>query len=170
MFEQFKAKNLNSQVKSLVKAHKGLSEKTQAVLMAIAAQLEEHKDISQLTHLIRGLCGTKEGESVTLNSTAKQIGRYMVDNLPVVWNKETQTFKVKEAFEGWDWTASYVAMEQTRWDMYGKQKADDAFDPQKEWGKVISLVKKIHANAEEGNEFRTKADTVIRQFGIAVDA
>lgn len=161
---------LSSKIDSVIKRHRGLADDIQAVLMGIAFQVMEHKNSDQLTRLVYGLSDMKEGEgNLSLKPTAKAVGRYMVAMLPIKWDKETQRFKAEaKKHEDFDWEAAYNAMCETRWDSFETKPANDEFNPEKEWGKVVSIVKKIHKDAPEDSEYRAKADTVIRQFGIAL--
>lgn len=148
-FEKHAIAKLGNFTTALIKKHVGLAEQTQKGLLAMAASIEEHKNTDQLTRLIEGISSKSADGKVVLNAQAKQIGMYMQHMLPVSWDKESQSFKVGAKHKDFDWDAALTAMEATRWDKFKNEKADQAFDVDKEYSKLVGTVKKFMKNAKE---------------------
>ena len=164
-FNQYENSHLKASVTRLITKHRGLADETQKVLLSIAFQISEHGNNDQLTRLVCGLSETDSNNKVSLSATARQIGKYMMDHLGLSWDKKNQRFK-KDASKEIDFDTACEAMEATRWDKYGVNKADDVFSSDKAWAKIVYLAKQIHSNASVDDPNRGKADTIIRQFQL----
>lgn len=141
--------------KLIVSASKKLataSEAIQNVLFNIVASVEQHNNIDQLTNLIVALSSVDASGKVVVGSHAKQIGAYMTDVIPCYWDKEKQTFKLKKkVMKDLDYTKVMAKLHAVRWDQFGKQKADNAFDEAKALRSALGMLSRI---VKEGGDER----------------
>lgn len=134
---------LNKAITSASKQLITATDEVQKVILACAAQIEEHGNCDGLTKLVTALSTVNEEGKVVLSSHAKQIGLYVHEHLPTKWDKETQVFKLKkEAAKEFDYETAALNMA-VRWDQFGKQKADSAFDEVRNLRKAVNSIKAI---------------------------
>jgi hypothetical protein len=157
-------KTLHKNVQSIIKRRAGWANDVQTALFQIGARAEQHGDVSALTDLVLGI-----SEGKLISSEGKQIARYMMAVLPIVWKKETQSFGLKKDREAFDWDEACAMMEAVRFDYYGAEPAEKAFEVEKEWKGLVAKVRRIINNTPEDqreSQAYKNAELIAKQFAL----
>jgi len=148
-FTDYKITDIKKAMTSLIKRHKTIASATQEMLMGIAYEIEANNDATELNRFVVQLSDTVD-EKVILSSTARAVGVYMQDILPLKWSRKEQAFLMDEECIDFDYTVALESMLAVRWDKYNQKSADSDFDADKTLTKAIAMINGIIKKHNDG--------------------
>jgi len=149
-FNDYKIDDIKKAMVNLIKRHKTIASATQEMIMGLAYEIEANGSVQELNDFIYGLSEQTE-DKLYLSVTARAVGVYMGDLLPVEWVKADNAFIMSEGAEGFDYTVSLEVMLETRWDKYKVKPPEHEFCADNSLTKAMAMIKGIIAQHAKGN-------------------
>lgn len=170
-FEQYRIEDMSKETKSLIKKTLTLAAFTQNILFAMAERLESEQSAEHLSKFVVELSefqGSGNTRKLVLSSTARQVGTYMKNFLPLEWKDDSFHLDSAKA-EGFNWEEARTQMEKMRWDKYKAIKADEAFNAENIFKRAMASLNEILKHKDDlpddQKQYAVKAERMLNSYG-----